>query len=164
MEQFANAAQTTLNGTITSGASSLVVQSASLFPASGTFRLLIDSELIIVGAVSGTTFSSLTRGAENTTAASHNSGATVTAILTAGALAQMRLDIVTFVALVGASYSLPAAVGSMTQIIVKNLSGSSASVSPNGSDTIDGSNSAVSLIANESFTFLDYGAGTWAIC
>jgi hypothetical protein len=93
VEQFANNAQTSLNGSITSSASSLTVNSAMGFPSQGTFRLLVDSELIIVGAVSGATFSSLTRGAEGTTAASHNSGATAIAVLTAGALAQFKSDV-----------------------------------------------------------------------
>lgn len=89
-EQFANNAATTLSGnggSITSGATSLIVASASQFPTSGNFRIIIGSEIIIVGAVSGTTFSSLTRGAENTTAASHNDGDAVTCILTAGSIA-----------------------------------------------------------------------------
>lgn len=89
VEQFTNNASTTLNGAITSGASSLVVTSATLFPTSGNFRLLIGSEIIIVGAVSGTTFSSLTRGAEGTTAAAHSNGDTVTAILTKSSIREV---------------------------------------------------------------------------
>lgn len=85
MEQFANAAQSTLNGSITDSATTLVVGSNSTFPASGNFRILIDSELMIVTGVSSTTFT-VTRGAEGSTAASHSSGATVYGILTAGAL------------------------------------------------------------------------------
>jgi hypothetical protein len=94
MEQFANSAQTTLNGAITStGATSLTVISGATFPATGTFRIQIDTEIIIVGIVSGNTWSNLTRGAEGSTAATHGNGATVTFILTAGALAQMKSDI-----------------------------------------------------------------------
>lgn len=88
-EQFTNNAATTLSGnggSITSGATSFSVASASGFPTSGAFRIIIESEIIIVGSVSGTTFSSCTRGAEGTTAASHNDGVSVTHVLTAGGL------------------------------------------------------------------------------
>lgn len=91
MEQFSNNAQTTLNGTITSGATSLVVTSATTFPTSGNFRLLIDSEYLLTTVVSGTTFT-VTRGIEGSTPAAHNSGATVTEVLTAGALSAFRAD------------------------------------------------------------------------
>jgi hypothetical protein len=56
------------------------------FPATGNFRILIGTEIIIVGARSGDTLSSLTRGAESTAAAAHNAGDAVTHELTAGAL------------------------------------------------------------------------------
>lgn len=80
-EKYSNSAQTTLNGTITSGATTLVVTSATLFPTSPRFRILIDSEILLVTAVSGTTFT-VTRGVESTTAAAHTTGATVTHVLT----------------------------------------------------------------------------------
>jgi hypothetical protein len=86
IEQFVNNAASTLASSITSGATTLTVASAATFPTAGTFRLVIGTEIIIVGAVSGTTFSSLTRGAEGTTAAAHTSGDAVTCILTAGSL------------------------------------------------------------------------------
>jgi hypothetical protein len=89
VEYFANNAQTTLNANITSGQTTLAVTSASGFPAQGNFRILIDSELMIVTGVSGTTFT-VTRGAEGTTAASHISTALVTQILTAGAAQAFR--------------------------------------------------------------------------
>src|SRR5690242_10199248 len=85
-EKFANAASTTLNGAILAADVSLVVASATLFPTSGQFRILIGTEIIIVGAVSGTTFSSLTRGAEGTTAANHADTSAVVQVLTRAAL------------------------------------------------------------------------------
>src|ERR1700736_4132634 len=97
MELFANSAQTTLSGnggSISAGATSMIVASAALFPSSGTFRVLIDSELIKVTAVSGATFT-IARGDDGTTGASHNDGATVTLILTKGGLAGFRADNVT---------------------------------------------------------------------
>jgi hypothetical protein len=88
-EQYANAAQTTLSGnggTVSSGATSFNVASGTGFPASGPFRILIGSELLIVGARSGATFSSVSPGAEGTSAASHSDGDTVTLVLTAASL------------------------------------------------------------------------------
>jgi hypothetical protein len=88
-EQFANNVQTTLNGGISSGATSLVVTSATGFPSVGPFRILIDSEIFIVTSRSGTTCT-VTPGAEGTTQASHSTGATVTILLTAGALQSVQ--------------------------------------------------------------------------
>jgi hypothetical protein len=85
IEQYANAFATTLNGSILSGASSLTLTSATGAPAA-PFRILAGSEIILVGARSGTACSSLTRGAEGTTAAAHSSGDAVTHILTRGSL------------------------------------------------------------------------------
>lgn len=74
----ANNAQTTLNGAITSSATSFIVVDASLFPAA-PFRVTVDAEIMEVGAVdTGTkTFSSVLRGQEGTTATTHNSGSYV---------------------------------------------------------------------------------------
>ena len=87
VEQFANNAVTTLNGAINNSVTSLVVTSATGFSTVPQFRLIIDSEIMLVTAVSGTTFT-ITRGAEGTTAASHSNGATVAQILTAGGLGE----------------------------------------------------------------------------
>jgi hypothetical protein len=87
LEQYTNSASTTLNGSINNSVTSLVVTSATPFPTTGNFRILIDSELMLVTAVSSTTFT-VTRGIESTSAASHSSGATVTEILTAGSYVQ----------------------------------------------------------------------------
>jgi hypothetical protein len=90
-EQLTNGPQTTLNGGISSGATSLVVTSATGFPTGGNFRILIGTELFLVTAVSGTTFT-VTSGAEGTTQAAHSNGDAVTHILTAGAMAAHRAD------------------------------------------------------------------------
>jgi len=68
----------TLDGALTSGSSSIVLASSSSMPSSGT--VLIDSERIAYTTnTTGTnTLSGLTRGSDNTTAASHSDGATVT--------------------------------------------------------------------------------------
>lgn len=86
MERFSNDAATTLNGAITNVAVSLVVASATKFPTAAPFRIRVENEIILVGAVSGTTFSTLTRGVEGTTAAAHATAAIVEHVLTAGAL------------------------------------------------------------------------------
>lgn len=86
MEHFVNNAQTALASDITSSATTLTVASATNFPGSGNFRLSIDSELLLCTAVSGTTFT-VTRGVESTTAIAHTTGALVSCVLTAGALA-----------------------------------------------------------------------------
>ncbi len=91
MEQFSNNASSTLNAPISSSQLFLLVVSAAGFPTSGNFRILVDSEIMLVTGVSGTQFS-VTRAQEGTTGAAHNTGANVTNILTAGALVQLRLD------------------------------------------------------------------------
>lgn len=93
IEQFANFPQSTIAnvGGIGSSDGTLTVASAAAFPTSGNFRILVDNELMLVTAVSGNVFT-LTRPIENTSAAGHANGATVTAILTAGGLQQFRAD------------------------------------------------------------------------
>lgn len=91
LEQLANNAGTSLNGTINNSVTSLVVTSATGFPSTGNFRIVVESEVMIVTAVSGTTFT-VTRGAEGTTGATHVSGIAVDHVLTAGALQQFRAD------------------------------------------------------------------------
>jgi len=65
----------TLDGTITSGATSLTVSDAIHFPSSGT--ILIDDEMISYASKSGNILQTLTRGALSTTAAAHTIGASI---------------------------------------------------------------------------------------
>ena len=69
--------ESTLDGALTCGSSSIVLDDSASFPATGT--VVIDDERIAFTAnASGTeTLSGLTRGSDNTTAASHSDGATV---------------------------------------------------------------------------------------
>jgi hypothetical protein len=69
-------ATTTLNGTINSSATTVVVTSTTGFAATG--RILIDSELITYSGKTGTDFTGCTRGALGTTAAAHTTGVIVT--------------------------------------------------------------------------------------
>ncbi|AMV24178.1 hypothetical protein VT84_07260 [Gemmata sp. SH-PL17] len=87
VERFANAAQTTLTAPIAAGTAPIVftVFSASAFPSAGNFRVRIDNELMLVTAVSGTSWTA-TRPVEGTTGAAHATGATVTQVLTAAAM------------------------------------------------------------------------------
>jgi hypothetical protein len=92
-EQFTNSASTTLNGGINNSTTSVVVTSATGFPTTGNFRILIDSELLLVTSVAGATFTVAARGTiEGTSAATHNNGAAVTEVLTAGSLNQHHQD------------------------------------------------------------------------
>lgn len=85
-EQIANQALTRLAAELAKGATTLTVASTTRFPAEGSFRILIDSELMMVTAVEGTTFT-VERGIEETADVVHVDGSTVTQILTAGGFA-----------------------------------------------------------------------------
>ena len=65
--------------------------SAVGFPTGGNFRIIIDSEIMLVTAVQGKTFT-VTRAQEGTSAASHNAAAAVFHVLTAGSLAQRDIE------------------------------------------------------------------------
>ena len=76
-----NASATTLNVGITSSDSSLVVDDATGYP-SAPFVIVVSAgtsseEAILVGAKSSTTFSSLTRAFDSTTATSHSAGSSI---------------------------------------------------------------------------------------
>lgn len=95
VEQFSNKARTTLNGAIDNSQTSITVTSATGFPTSGDFRIVVvaeggnTDEIMTVTAVSGTTWT-VTRASESISgvqsASAHSSGATVSHVLTAGAL------------------------------------------------------------------------------
>lgn len=94
-EKFQNgAAVTTLSGSITNSQTTLVVASASGFPASGNFRIRIGNEIMLVTGVSGTTFT-VTRGAEGTASDAQTSGVNVNYYLTAESLEQAFADVIT---------------------------------------------------------------------
>ena len=83
-----NDVATTLNGAITSGATSITVTSGSNFPAV-PFVVRIDSELLLVTSTGTGTNWTVTRASEtvngSATAASHNDGAIVRQVTTAAA-------------------------------------------------------------------------------
>lgn len=90
-EQFENNYSTLLNGAIDSDDTTLVVDAAPT-TMTGEFRIKIDDELILVGAVSGTSFTGCTRGVEGTTAASHSDNAPVTHVLTTDSLYEASVN------------------------------------------------------------------------
>jgi hypothetical protein len=85
VEQYANLAQDQLNGGIDNVVVSLDLDDASEFPATGNFRILIDSELLICTARTSNTLT-VVRGQEGTVAASHSDNAIVTLVATAGSI------------------------------------------------------------------------------
>lgn len=90
IETFINGtSQTLLNGSITNVATSIPVDDASVFPSKPLFRIRIDSELLLVTAISGNTLTAI-RGIEGTTGASHADDAKVDFEITADS---MRSDL-----------------------------------------------------------------------
>lgn len=87
-EQYTNLAATTLNGAITDVATSLVVTSATNFPSGGDFKIIIDSEIIKVTGVSGTTFT-IVRAQESTTGVAHSNLAPLTHVVTAASIVRI---------------------------------------------------------------------------
>lgn len=90
-EQLTNNASSQLNGAINNSVTSITVVSGTPFPSVGNFRLLIEDEILLCTARSGTGLTVL-RGQEGTTAASHADGTNVTHILTAGGLYRWSAD------------------------------------------------------------------------
>lgn len=80
-ERIVNNVQTSLDGGITAGATSIDVVNGSSYPSEGDYRILVDSEAMLVTARSVNTLT-VVRGVDGTTAASHLDGALVNVILT----------------------------------------------------------------------------------
>jgi len=87
-EEFTNDATTTLAAAVASGDLSIDVASATGFPTGPQFRVRVDSELLLVTALSGTTWT-VERGWEGTTAAAHSTGADVTLVVTAEVMTEI---------------------------------------------------------------------------
>lgn len=91
-EQFANAAQSKLSADIDASVTALVVDAATTFSPAPQFRIVVDSEIMLVTGVAGSTFT-VQRGAEGSTPAQHAAGSLVTQVVTAGALAALQSGI-----------------------------------------------------------------------
>jgi hypothetical protein len=90
-ERFANNAGSQLVSAIDADDATLTVVSADTFPTEGNFRIIVDTEIMVVIAVVGTTFKIL-RGQEGTSAASHSTNAGVFHVVTADSLASRDSD------------------------------------------------------------------------
>jgi FtsP/CotA-like multicopper oxidase with cupredoxin domain len=77
-----NPRTTTQTSATTAGQTTITVASAAGFPTSGTYYVRIDNEVLQVTGGQGTTTWTVTRGQLSTTAATHASGATITALAT----------------------------------------------------------------------------------
>ncbi len=87
IERYTNApvVRTTLNGGIDNSTTTVVVADGSVFPSSGIFRIIIDTEIMKVTSRSTNTLT-VTRADGSSSAASHSSGATVRQIVTKEAI------------------------------------------------------------------------------
>lgn len=90
VESYVNSANTTLNGAINNAVTSLVVPTATGFPISGQYRILVDVEIMLVTGGQGSSTWTVTRGIEGSIAASHLNGAPVRFILTAASLQELQ--------------------------------------------------------------------------
>jgi hypothetical protein len=103
LERFANTPTpssastpwTTLNGGIDNVVTTIVVTSATPFPSSAQYRIVIDNEVMLVTAGAGTTSWTVTRGVEGSTAAAHSNGAGVFHVVTAASLLNAPLAMTT---------------------------------------------------------------------
>lgn len=147
-EQFANNASTTLNGALNNSSTSVAVTNGAPFSQSGTFRVIVDSEIMIVNSIAGNTLS-VSRGQEGTTAVSHLSGAVITQIVTAGALTQMRTDI-TQVGVLHAGSGNPNTFPSFVQgLNVGNNASSGSLVNPTTTNSVTAGNLLVVFLQCE---------------
>lgn len=92
-ERYANQSlSTTLVARLAPGDPTATVGDASELPDSGSFRIILGTdllhEIVVVGAISGTTLSSLSRGAEGTAERDWPAGTPVAHVITAGSLHQ----------------------------------------------------------------------------
>lgn len=93
-ESYCNDFSPTLSSGIGTGDTSITVSAAA--PIASGFRILIDSELMLVTAGGTTTTWTVTRNAEGTSVASHLTGATIHVVLTAGALDSLLAGVLLF--------------------------------------------------------------------
>ncbi|WP_426503216.1 multicopper oxidase domain-containing protein [Dactylosporangium sp. McL0621] len=77
-----NPRTTTATSATTTGQTTIAVASAAGFPTSGSYYVRIDNEVLQVTGGQGTTTWTVTRGTLGTTAATHASGAIITALAT----------------------------------------------------------------------------------
>lgn len=158
------ALQTTLNGGITSGATSCVITAATGWPDGATyaaFYVVVDpglstEEKILCSTRSGTTVNFTTRGADGTSAAAHSSGASIYPCTTSVDLDEANLAVSKLIGLATAQGQVPVvdATNSFAMVQAKTsgqiLAGSGttvASVAVSGDATL-ASTGALTIAAN----------------
>lgn len=92
-EQFANNATTTLDSAIDGSQTTIDVVDGSVFPSTGNFRLIVDSEYMLCTARNTNTLT-VVRGIEGSTPVAHLAGATISQILTVGSIQALVRDVV----------------------------------------------------------------------
>lgn len=90
-EQLKNKPLTTLNEGLDGSETSIDVVDGSVFPSVGTFRVLVDDEIMLVTARS-TNNLTVVRGYEGTSATTHDNGTAIAGIMTAGGLERWGMD------------------------------------------------------------------------
>lgn len=90
-EVFINNGNTTISSSANTTVTSLSVASGGVFPSTGNFRVKVDDEIMLCTARSSNTLT-VSRAAEGTSAASHTSGATISSVLTEGAIQRWGRD------------------------------------------------------------------------
>ena len=90
-ELLKNNSATTLSAQLNQSATSASVTSGSVFPSSGDFRLLVESEIVLCTGRSGDTLT-LVRGQEGTLDVEHDNGSAITHILTQSAMQRYGRD------------------------------------------------------------------------
>ena len=92
-EQLLNAAETTLDGSITNSATSVTVTDGSIYPSTGNWRVIVEDEIMLVTA-RATNVLTVVRGQEGTAAVSHDDDEAISAIITKGGLDKYAQDFI----------------------------------------------------------------------
>lgn len=90
-EQLKNNPVTTLAEALDGSETAIDVVDGSVFPSVGTFRIIVEDEIMLVTARATNTLT-VVRGVEDTSAASHSTGLGVAGIVTAGSLDRWGKD------------------------------------------------------------------------
>lgn len=92
-EKFANDASTDLDGAINDSVTSVTVTLGSVFPSVGDFRIIVNSEIMLVTA-RATNVLTVTRGVDDTSAAAHSDEDVIKCVVAATAFTELGDDFV----------------------------------------------------------------------
>jgi len=137
MENLSNNAVTVWASSVSAGATTGTVSTGLgvLFPSSGSFRVISDSEIIAGCTLSGDViFFNGGRGSEGTSAASHAAGANVACVVTAAGLLQYAARLSPEVTFANRPTSPP--VGAVANISDSNTNTFGATVAGSGSNHV----------------------------